>query len=461
MHRLTPHETGWSISPLPSFRLRHIAKQLAESFVSGVWTEDDFVDRAGRLFGKSYRWLGRLASDVASAFGAKQRPRAEAVRQFLSENSTLNRAYQRLNLKIVNPLGTKAVMRPARAIKEFDGLPSITSLGELAQFLGESANRLDWLADLQNRQARNRLDYLDNYFYAWRPKRNGSARLIESPKPALKRIQRKLLQEILDKVPPHWSSHAYQKGRSIRTFAAKHVGKSVVIKLDLESFFPSIRRPRVAAIFRTIGYPEPVALKLACLCTNAVHKRVWLDRSNPMRDDPTSWPMGSLLREPHLPQGAPTSPAIANLCAYRLDARFSGLAKAVGADYGRYADDLVFSGNRDLARSHKSFCSRVAAIALEEGFRINHRKTRIMKASVRQKVVGVVVNERLNVERADYDALKATLFNCVRFGPESQRRKLDGDLKAHLAGRIAHVGSLNERRGRRLRELFEKIDWNL
>ncbi|MGF6725986.1 hypothetical protein P3T43_005371 [Paraburkholderia sp. GAS41] len=43
-------------------------------------------------------------------------------------------------------------------------------------------------------------------------------------------------------------------------------------------------------------------------------------------------------RTRHLPQGAPTSPALANLCAFRLDLRLAGLARALGATYTRYAD---------------------------------------------------------------------------------------------------------------------------
>src|SRR6202034_1577966 len=85
--------------------------------------------------------------------------------------------------------------------------------------------------------------------------------------------------------------------------------------------------------------------------------------------------VGRLLSFPHLPQGAPTSPALANLCAYRLDCRLAGLANAVGAAYTRYADDMIFSGDEVLERAARRFHIHVCRIVLEEGFEVNTRKS--------------------------------------------------------------------------------------
>src|SRR5262249_19106432 len=146
-----------------------------------------------------------------------------------------------------------------------------------------------------------------------------------------------------------------------------------------------------------------------------------------------------LYRRPHLPQGAPTSPALANLAAYRLDARLAGLAESVDAQYTRYADDLVFSGGATFARTIGRFPVHVAAVALEEGFAVQHRKTRVMRQGVRQRAAGVVLNRRINLPRADYDQIKAILCNCLRHGPQGQNRAGVDDFRAHLSGRIAHA----------------------
>src|SRR6185295_17291313 len=182
------------------------------------------------------------------------------------------------------------------------------------------------------------------------------------------------------------------RGRSVKSFVMPHVGQRVVLRVDLVDFFTAIRQAPVVALFRTAGYPEPVARLLAGVCTNSAAADIWDDElllacSPDVR-------RREMLSRPHLPQGAPTSPAIANLCAYRLDCRLSALARSVQGSYTRYADDLVFSGGTDLERAAKRFQIHVTAIAMEEGFRVHPRKSRIMRSSVRQQIGGVVVNEK-------------------------------------------------------------------
>lgn len=160
-----------------------------------------------------------------------------------------------------------------------------------------------------------------------------------------------------------------------------------------------------------------------------------------------------------MPQGAPTSPALANLCAYRLDCRLAALAAALGGCYTRYADDLAFSGGPELERGARRFQVLVCLIALEEGFEVRTRKSRFMRRGVRQQLAGVVVNAHPNVRRDEYDRLKAILHNCARHGPASQDRDGHPDFRAHLLGRIAHVAMLCPGRGRRLREWFDRIEW--
>jgi retron-type reverse transcriptase len=286
--------------------------------------------------------------------------------------------------------------------------------------------------------------------------------LIAAPKPRLQRLQRTVLDAILMHIPPPEAAHGFRPGRSILSFAAPHVGRTVVLKMDLRDFFVSITSARVTAIFLTAGYPEQVARLLTGLCTNTVPLPIWDQSARNELDpagSPTAWQARRLYRQPHLPQGAPTSPALANLVAYRLDARLAGLARAVQASYTRYADDLVFSGGEAFARSINRFPIHAAALALEEGFDVQHRKTRVMRQGVRQRATGVVINEKMNVTRADYDRLKAILYNCVRHGPQAQNRAGVADFQAHLAGRVGHVCRLNPKRGQRLMQLLDRIIW--
>ncbi len=206
------------------------------------------------------------------------------------------------------------------------------------------------------------------------------------------------------------------------------------------------------------GYPEPVADLLGGLCTHATPRRFWKTLGKGI-DVERMIEARALYAWQHLPQGAPTSPALANLCFWRADSRLTGLARAAGAAYTRYADDLAFSGDENFERGISRFAARVAAILEEEGFAVHHRKTRVMRQGVRQYLAGIVVNEHPNIVRADYDRLKAILTNCARLGPDTQNREAHPNFRAHLQGRVAFVASVNPTRGAKLRSLFTQIKW--
>jgi hypothetical protein len=237
----------------------------------------------------------------------------------------------------------------------------------------------------------------------------------------------------------------------VRTYAAPHAGRGIVLRFDLRDFFPSIRASRAHALFRTAGYPVLVARLLTGLCTNAAPADI---RSAAPQDS------ASVYANRHLPQGAPTSPMLANLCAYRLDCRLSAMAASLGGRYTRYADDLAFSGDEQMERGARRLQVLVGLVALEEGFEVHTRKSRFMRQGVRQQLAGVVVNDHPNPKRAEHDELKAILYNCARHGPASQNRGGRADFRAYLLGRIAYMGLLNPARGARLRRLFDQVVWD-
>jgi hypothetical protein len=334
-------------------------------------------------------------------------------------------------------------------------VPAIATPGDLADWLGTDPARLAWLADVRGLERHVGDERLRHYHYTWRPRRAAPPRLIEAPKSRLKAIQRRILHEILDVVPAHDAAHGFVAGRSARSHATLHTGRAAVIRLDLEDFFASVPAARVYGIFRTAGYPEAVAHTLTALCTNVIPHAAWDALPPADGHDARRHRLGRHLATPHLPQGAPTSPALASLAAYRLDARLRGLAEALALTYSRYADDLTFSG----ARPPFGLIRAVEQIVREEGFRVGREKTRVRTRGARQVVAGAVVNDRLNVPRPEYDRLKAILHDAARNGPEHANRAGVPDFRAHLAGRIAWVGSLHPERGARLRERFAAIRW--
>jgi RNA-directed DNA polymerase len=435
---------------------------LARSILAGEAAVDPIAARMSATLGKKWRWLKPLARRFVKAFDAHAHPRRRDVVAFLRADDGLKEAAykHRGELKIARWVAEPGPMRPVNAARGWP-VPQIETVGELAEWLKVSALELEWFADLRRLGARlggGRYEApLSHYHYRVLAKGNGNIRLIESPKKRLKELQLKILGEILDKIPAHPAVHGFLKGHSIKSFAAPHVGRRVVMRMDLKDFFPSISGARVQALFRTVGYPEAVADRLGGICTSAAARGLWKALGKGL--DPLAMADArSLYAWRHLPQGAPTSPALANLCAYRVDCRLHGLADAAGAVYTRYADDLAFSGEEDVERCVGRFVTRAAAILLEEGFQVQHRKTRIMRQGVRQYLAGLVVNERINVVRDDFDRLKAILTNCVRYGIESQNRDGHTEFRAHLEGRVGFVESVNAGKGARLRRIFERIE---
>ena len=438
---------------------RHIAQAIATTFLAGPMDVDALVDRATDLLGKRWRWIRPLAQRFHTAFSNSTRPRVRKATNFLLADAGFERAWLK-HEDIAIEGNWLLASKSAEPFRYTWPVQQISSPGELADWLGISPRDLEWFADARLQERRMTQPERRRYRYRLLSKGSKRFRLIETPISRIKRVQRQVLREILDQVPPHDSVHGFRRGRSVRTFAEPHAGHDVLLKLDLREFFPSISVSRVKAMFRTMGYPEFVADSLAGLCTNSVPEIVW---------DETSHGIGSaidertrrLYRWQHLPQGAPTSPAIANLCAYRLDCRLAGLARSVGAVYTRYADDLAFSvsGEITFARRAKRFSNHVAAIVMDEGFKVQFQKTRIMTSSQRQQVAGIVVNRHINISRKKYDELKATLYNCIKHGASSQNRDSHNDFRAHLAGRVSFVESLHPERGLKLRDLLEQIAW--
>jgi hypothetical protein len=413
-----------------------LARALAAALLDGEWALEPMLARARAALEGEPRWVSRVVRAAERHHPAA--PELGVLAHWLRAHRGFGRA------RVVR------YATPAPEMRESPWhVPALATPRELATWIGVDLDVLDRLADRRP----TAIQAARHYRYAWIPKPSGGHRLVEAPKSRLRTVQRRILDGILAAIPPHDAAYGFRAGRSVGQFAAVHAGRAAVLRMDLEAFFSSVFAARVAGLFRTAGYPPGVAATLAALCTHRTPADILASAGD--RDPLTL----ARLRTPHLPQGAPSSGALANLAAYRLDVRLTAFATTLGARYTRYADDLVLSGDALLLRAAPSIVARVAAIAHEEGFALHHRKTRVMSAAARQRITGVVVNARPSVARRDLDRLRAILHNCVRTGPAAQNRAAHPDFRAHLAGRIAWVASLDAARGAKLRAVFDRIAW--
>jgi RNA-directed DNA polymerase len=436
-----------------------VATALADAFLAADRWDADRLTAAGLdVVGPERAYV---AHAVRTALETYPRPPVDAPRQLaavIAASPQLVRLHRaRSTRRPVRVLLRRAV--PVRAVPQVSSRLLVDTLPELARELDLTVGRLLWLADTRGWNRRpGSASPLHHHRHEWVRRPGRTPRLLEKPLDMLRRTQRTVLDELLSVLPVHDAAHGFVPGRSVLTGAAAHVGQQVVLTADLTTFFASVRAPSVYGVFRGAGYAEPLAHVLTGLCTHRVPTHVLAAMPPGGRlEDREALPR--LLVEAHLPQGAPTSPALANVVLRHLDARLAGFAAAAGAVYTRYADDLTFSGDDRLARRADAFLRGVDRIVTDQGLRLNARKTRVRPASVRQSVTGVVVNDRTGPGRREVDRLHAVLHNCAEHGPESQNRSGHPDLRAHLLGRIGWVEQTNPGRAVRLRREFDRITW--
>ena len=420
--------------------------------LAGPWRLGSLLHRTRRVIGRRPVWLTALAAEVTGAYPRPPSDRPRELAAFVLQSKAFEQALATPLPRIAVRLTTvtSTIRRPFHT-------PGLDDVGQLADRLAITVDELGTLADTRLIARRARSDRIAHYRYRWLTRPTGG-RLLEAPKPRLKAVQRAVLDELLSPIPVHPAAHGFVTGRSASTGAAPHVGSDVVITLDLEHFFAAITAGRIWGILRSAGYPEPVAHLLAGLTTHATPVST-LGEMPAGPDRGRDFRLRRRLAAPHLPQGAPTSPQLANLVAFALDRRLAAYARASGATYTRYADDLSFSGGVNLARRSAAFAAGVGRIVNESGFRLNPAKTRSRKRSQRQVVTAIVVNEKTNLSRPEVDMLRAVLHHCRTSGPTAANRDGLPDFRSHLLGRISWVTALNPAKGARLRQVFDAIAW--
>jgi RNA-directed DNA polymerase len=426
----------------------------AEAVLAGPFTEPAIAAAMTELRGRPMRSIASAAAAMVRHFGRGRRLLRDELAAFLANERWFRRAFQDFTPL---PLPMVARMQPASGAPSTWRLPAITTVPALARWLQLTDDELVALVRTFRGDRQRRDHRLPHYLCRWQPRRASPPRLLEAPKQRLKAVQHRIAQDLLAHVPAHAAAHGFVRGRSVASYVAAHTGKACVLRLDVEDCFASLHRGRVRRVFLNAGYPEPVADALARLCTVATPEPALQlglggDRS------PRAERLRAKLRRPHLPQGAPTSPALANLCLFGLDARLAGLARRFAADYSRYADDLLFSGGVPFRREAWRCEVQAAAILLDCGLDTAHHKTRRMTQGQPQRAGGLTLNVRPNLARRDRERLEAILHNCVRHGPSTQDRGGHPDFRSHLQGCVAHAAPFD--RTGRLQRLFAAIDWS-
>ena len=263
-----------------------------------------------------------------------------------------------------------------------------------AALLGVEVNRLEEILN----------NVSGHYQEFWMRKRSGGYRMISAPDKDLQAIQSTIYSRILSSVTiVHPAAVGFRCGRSVVDNAAPHLGKRYVLKMDIHDFFGSIRSPRVRQTFKKIGYPENVSKVLGALC--CLHR--------------------------HLPQGAPTSPALSNIVGYEMDRKLAALGAEYGVTYTRYADDLTFSGD---VFPKEQIIPQVKRIIRDEKFEPNHKKTHFMNQSSRKIITGVSVASgvKLTIPKSKKREIRKNVYFILTKGLAEHQRRIGSHDPSYL-----------------------------
>ena len=427
-----------------------VADGLALAMLAGPWTPAATRSRALAALGRTRAptWLVELVEQVHTAYRDAPADRPRELAAYLQACPAWAKAWQHRR----PPRMVVWTAEPTRIVRRRWPVAELHDHAALAALLDVDQGELAWFADVRT-QARQLPPRLQHYRWTAFPRPDG-VRLVAAPKPRLKEIQRRLLRHVLQPIPLHDAAHGGVRGRSVRTTVEPHAGADVLVRVDLEAFFPSIPAGRIWNLLTVAGLPQSVAYTLTGLMTTVAPDAVV--SANATRLDRAA---RARLRIPHLPTGAPTSPALANLLCYSLDRRLTGLAERFGAHYTRYVDDLTFSGGSELRSRSGRFLHLVDEVARAEGFALNPRKSRVLTSATRQALLGTVVNDHPTLPRGERDALRAVLHNCATHGWRTQSRGR-ADFADHLRGRIAWAAGIDPALGARLLAAYGRIDWS-
>jgi RNA-directed DNA polymerase len=300
----------------------------------------------------------------------------------------------------------------------YNDLPYIYNLDHLANICEISSSQLSLFVHNKTK----------SYVSFKIPKRNGTFREISAPTSELKFVQRWILYNILYNLDPGKYSHGFIPKRSIITNASVHVGNELVLCIDLKNFFPNIKMNRIVGLFNGMGYTKKTSILLAEICTY-------------------NWA---------LPQGSPTSPMLSNLIAWHLDFYLSHFCEKYNLNYSRYADDITISGSKILPR----YKTLIFHIIERQGFEINYDKVRLHDQGSSQRVTGLVVNEKISIQRKKKRLLRAMVHNILKNGPIAENRTNDPFFREKIFGLLGFAKMVNPEFAISLLDKLETVDWS-
>lgn len=343
------------------------------------------------------------------------------------------------------------------------GLPAILTLNHLAFLTGTNYKTLRNIVERES----------DPYRTFQISKHSGGWRTICVPNPEALAVQSWLNKQVLEKISPHPRSFAFMPKSSVVKCASEHCGCGWLIKLDVRRFFESISEIKVYHSFQSMGYQGLVAFELARICTRLHPETGKVRRRSKWLADPTKYATINAYWSRsigYLPQGAPTSPRLANLASYDLDNTVQSIARDFGLTYTRYADDMAFSASTDFSfKMAHTFVRKVYRAMKKYKFEPNTTKTIIAPPGARKIVLGLLVDQdQPRLTREFRNKLNMHIWAIGKFGFAKHAHHLGfkslWGFQRHLEGLIAYSKMVQPEFANEIQtkyqEVMAKDGWN-
>lgn len=236
--------------------------------------------------------------------------------------------------------------------------------------------------------------------------------------------QKYFVQVFSNIIQTNGSSFAYKKNSSYYDFLLPHIKNNVFIRLDIQSFFHSIKEKHIRFVFQNYFKNQDNTVNLL------------LDDDSKAIDSFIKLIMIELpktsINEKYcnckiLPIGFPLSPIISNIVFRPLDIQIEKLCKENNINYSRYADDMLFSSlniNSKYINSDK-FIENIQLILSQFDFKLNQHKT--IKKTNLLSLNGIVINNgtiRLSNKKLDFIKKIIHYNNVLKKTPEEILFKL-------------------------------------
>ena len=317
-------------------------------------------------------------------------------------------------------------------------------LGKCTEIKGDEMSKILDVLNLGSEKSIKRIcEKKEDHYLSYPIKKATKHKLrwIDAPQGEMKRLQYEILYNCIYKIKPHSSAVGFRYDHSVKTGAERHLGNKVLLTMDISNYFNSIKQNSVQ---RILG-----------LCMARTLQPQLKSGSEEIDYTGDSHMLANICCfKNQLPQGAPTSPAIANLFGLTFDSQFSNIAKQENMTYTRYADDLTFS-HPDVGYNIGQHIKTVENVLKHHKLKVNHKKTRILRPHRRMSVTGVVINDKLGVPKYVWRNMRAKLHNLVK-----GKQTITTHEYQIIRGKCEWIKSLNGARGNQLLESLSKIPLN-